>query len=393
MSTLLDTRIESLNLNSKNFDKLYIAFNCVDPRLAPRVRAQRARFTAKAERKLTDDWENLDTILLNTLKSPTSSLIVMYLAMTFLGAGRVRGEEKDPDYPYRSGKTLSCMFWNLGHWCRKRFEKHSFPVQLEKYAPYVDEKIDLEHTAVDLEERPVFNNYFVTAIKNLGAHIFLNCEAMSIWPHKEEMVYGGWTYCFNYYHDLLCMARVGRDGYVKRIAGFDTEEDDTRERYVSWVIFEIKFGKTVDRATREVKELTHSRLHMVRACVYHVNQKRVVTSAGICGESIATMVWECMKYQVDIIAGDGNKACYYPTPGKYCVPTYEHSLIQFWIDRLIGPATQERRRNHDRKSAPARVKHFIPASLTDLMFLQEKLFKITAWKGNRQGRLLYDVCG
>eukprot|EP00435_Cladocopium_sp_Y103_P034633 s133_g9.t1 len=234
---------------------------------------------------------------------------------------------------------------------------------------------------VDLEERPVFNNYFVTAIKNLGAHIFLNCEASAIYPHKEEFLYNGWTYAFNDYHDLLCMARVGKDGYVRRIAGYDTEDDDTRERYVSWAIFEIKFGTTVDRASREEEEeLTHARLHMVRTCVYHVSQKRISSAAGICGEAIATMVWECMKYQVDIIAGDGNKACYYPTPAKPCVPTYEVLLIQFWIDRILNCATQDRLKNFQPNAAPVRVKHFITASFTDLMFLKEKLFRVTTNK-------------
>eukprot|EP00435_Cladocopium_sp_Y103_P018719 s3220_g4.t1 len=218
---------------------------------------------------------------------------------------------------------------------------------------------------VDLEERPVFNNYFVTAIKNLGAHIFLNCEASTIYPYKEEFLYGGWTYAFNDCNDLLCMARVGKGGYVQRMAGYDSEEGDTRERYVSCAIFEVKFGWTVDRSTHQEEELTHARLHMVRACVYHVNQRRISNSAGICGEAIATMVWECMKYQVDIIAGDGNKACYYPTPGKPCVPTYETSLIQFWVDRLMGCATQERLKRFQGDAAPVRVKHFITASFTD----------------------------
>eukprot|EP00435_Cladocopium_sp_Y103_P024733 s1720_g6.t1 len=181
------------------------------------------------------------------------------------------------------------------------------------------------------------------------------------------------------------MARVGRHGYVQRIAGYDTEEDDTCERYVSGAIFEIKFGQTADRATHKEEELTHARLHLVRACVYHVNQKRIDKSAGICGEAIATMVWECMKYQVDIIAGDGNKAWYYPAPAKPCVPTYENSLIQFWIDRLVGCATQERRRRFQGDAAPVRVKHVITASFTGLMFLKDKLFRITT--DNYPGKL------
>ena len=32
------------------------------------------------------------------------------------------------------------------------------------------------------------------------------------------------------------------------------------------------------------------------------------------GECISIMAFECAKYQVDVIAGDGNKACYYTTP-------------------------------------------------------------------------------
>eukprot|EP00435_Cladocopium_sp_Y103_P052346 s2970_g16.t1 len=295
-----------------------IAFNCVDPRLAPRIRHQGERSTEKAERKLKEDWEILDeTTMADYIKEYHKlpyCCVLQSLAMSFLGAGGVTEEEKDPEYPYRSGKTLSCMFWNLGHWCRQRFSKHPFPTQIEKYAPYVDVNLDLQHHQVDFEDQPVFNNYFVTAVKNLGAHIFLNCEATTISQDRQDFMYGGWTMCFNNYHDLLCMARVGRDGYVKCIAGYDTEEDDTRKRYVSWAIFEIKFAKTVDRATCEEEELIHARLHMVRACVYHVNQKRICSSSGVCGEIIATMVWECMKYQVDIGAGDGNKASYYPTP-------------------------------------------------------------------------------
>eukprot|EP00435_Cladocopium_sp_Y103_P009288 s1070_g2.t1 len=357
-----------------------IAFDCADPRLAPRIRAQVERLTEKAEKKLQNGWEIMDDAMADYIKQYNKlpyCCILQSMAMSVLGAGAVADDEKDPEYPYRSGKTLSCMFLNLGHWCRQRFSKYPLPTQLEKYQSYVDVNIDLKHEKVDLADRPVFNNYFVTVIKNLGAHIFLNCEASSIYPFKEEFMYGGWTYCFNDYHDLLCMARVGRHGYVQRIAGYDTEEDDTRERYVSWAIFEIKVGQTVDRATHKEEELTHARLHMVRACVYHVNQKRIDKSAGICGEAIATMVWECMKYQVDIIAGDGNKACYYPTPAKPCVPTYENSLIQFWIDRLVGCATQERRRRFQSDAAPVRVKHVITASFTDLMFLKDKLFRIT----------------
>eukprot|EP00435_Cladocopium_sp_Y103_P007060 s520_g2.t1 len=203
-----------------------IAFGCSDPRLALRIRAQVERLTEKAEKKLQEDWDLMDKAMAEYIqqhkKVPYCSILQSMAIMSFLGAGAVSEEEKDPNYPYRSGKTLSCMFWNMGHWCRQRFSKYPLPTQLEKYQSYVDVNIDLYHQKVDLEDRPVFNNSFVTAIKNLGAHIFLNREASTIFPYKEEFLYGGWTYACNDYHDLLCMARVGKGGYVQRIAGWMT---------------------------------------------------------------------------------------------------------------------------------------------------------------------------
>ena len=51
---------------------------------------------------------------------------------------------------------------------------------------------------------------------------------------------------------------------------------------------------------------------MNRVCIYHVNQSRshINRAAAMCGEVIATMFWERVRYEVDIMAGDGNKAAY-----------------------------------------------------------------------------------
>jgi hypothetical protein len=56
---------------------------------------------------------------------------------------------------------------------------------------------------------------------------------------------------------------------------------------------------------------------MTRVCVYHVGQKHVSDCPGITGESIACMAFKCARYQVDVIAGDGNKACYLSTPKPF----------------------------------------------------------------------------
>ena len=60
---------------------------------------------------------------------------------------------------------------------------------------------------------------------------------------------------------------------------------------------------------------------MCRVCVYHVSQYHIGKSPGMCGEVIATMVWERMNFEVDIIAGDGNKSAYLITPKNPGVPT------------------------------------------------------------------------
>lgn len=66
----------------------------------------------------------------------------------------------------------------------------------------------------------------------------------------------------------------------------------------------------------EVEPLTRARMKQVRVCVYHVHHGAISTSTSVVGESIAVMIWACMMYQVDILAGDGNKACYMDHPSE-----------------------------------------------------------------------------
>ena len=183
--------------------------------------------------------------------------------------------------------------------------------------------------------------------------------------------------CFNDYHDLMVAARLGKEGYIKQIAGYQTGENDTRVRQVSWAIFEVPWGKTKNRDTDEIEDLTRGRMRMTRVCVYHVGQKYASDSPGIVGECLAVMAFECARYQVDYIAGDGNKACYYTTPKSPGAPTYQHSLIQFWINRIMGVATQAMRKYFDSSCPPIRVKHFISCSYRDLDFLATHLDGIT----------------
>jgi len=243
--------------------------------------------------------------------------------------------------------------------------------------PHIDYNLDKEHKAIG-NDKSQFNNYFINIIKNFGGHLFMNCEAGTLYPHKARLEEAKITTCSNDYHDLVVAARIGKEGYIRQIAGYHTDENDTRIRNVSWAIFEVYWGKTKHRDTEEIEELSRARMRMTRVRVYHVGQKHVSDAPGITGECIACMAFECARYQVDVIGGDGNKGCYFTTPKSPGVPTYQHSLLQYWINKMMAAATQARRKNFDRNCPPVRVKNFISCSYRDLDFPATHLDGITA---------------
>ena len=80
---------------------------------------------------------------------------------------------------------------------------------------------------------------------------------------------------------------------------------------------------------------------------------------------------------LSVIARDGNKACDLATPKAGGGPTYECSLFQYWINKMMNVATQARRKHFDRNCPPVRVKHFISCSYRDFDFLATHLDGIT----------------
>ena len=138
-----------------------------------------------------------------------------------------------------------------------------------------------------------YNNYFTNITKNLAAYIFMNCEATTLYPHRSLLEAELFTTCFNDYKDLMVAARFGKNGYIPQIAGPNTDEQDTRPRYVSWAIFEISWGTSLERNTEE-GTLSRARMQMHRVCVYHVIQDAIGKSQGICGEVLAILSFECV---------------------------------------------------------------------------------------------------
>ena len=79
------------------------------------------------------------------------------------------------------------MFWNLeiGN------DQH-----LEKYRTHINFDFDSDHKLIG--DRPLYNNFFVRECrKNLRSHLFMNCEAASIYEHRARIEEGGYEVCFN----------------------------------------------------------------------------------------------------------------------------------------------------------------------------------------------------
>ena len=186
------------------------------------------RFTNIANERHQEDFESLHGLIEDYKDHHCVPYVVILqlLAMRYPGAGLLETEHLDWEHPHPSSKSLSCMFWNLGSWQRKTHRKCPLPENLEKFRPHIRFDLNTEHKPIG--DKPLYNNYFVTAIKKPGAHIFLNCEANSLYENRERLEESGWKTCFNDFTDLMCAARLGKDGYITQIAGYSTDDDDTK---------------------------------------------------------------------------------------------------------------------------------------------------------------------
>ena len=252
-----------------------IEYGCSDPRMHPLHQNRSEEASKEAERRIDDDFGNLTKVLqlyVEDHKVLPYCMILHSLAYRWLGGDLLDPTYKDEEFPYKSSPHITMMFWNLGNWCRNRFEICPVPERFQQFIPHIDYTTDEDHEKFD-ENKTQFNNYFINVIKNFGGHLFMNCEAGSLYPHRERLNEVDFKTCFNDYHDLMVAARLGKEGYIKQIAGYHTDDNDTRIRQVSWAIFEVSWGKTKNRDTDEIVDLTGARMKMTRVCVYHVGQK------------------------------------------------------------------------------------------------------------------------
>ena len=199
-------------------------YGCSDPRLHPRHQEQSEEAAQEAERRIEDNFQTLMKVLEFHIQDHNVlpyCVVLQCLASRYLGGGLLDPTHTDEEYPYRSSPQFSLMFWNLRNWCRKRFDKFPLPERPQKFAPHIAYDIDGEHLPIG-DDKPQFNNYFINVIKNLGAHLFMNCEAGSLYPFRERLKEAKITTCFNDYHDLMVAARIANEGYIRQIAGYNT---------------------------------------------------------------------------------------------------------------------------------------------------------------------------
>ena len=190
-------------------------YSCSDPRLHPRQQENSEKSATEAEARIDEDFKSLTTVLecfVEDHQVLPYCTVLQCLVYRYLGGGMFNPTFYDETRPCRSSPQFSLMFWNLGNWCRTRFSQCPLPERLHKFAPHIGYTIDSEHEKFG--DKAQFNNYFIYVAKNLGAHLLMNCEAGRLYPHKELLEEARFAPCFNDYHDLMVVARLGKYGYV-----------------------------------------------------------------------------------------------------------------------------------------------------------------------------------
>ena len=156
-------------------------YGCSDPRMHVRDRAQVTKLTNDATERQKEDFETLHQTIDDYVTEHgciPCCVILQLLTMRYFGAVLLDTDFIDKDYAYRSSKSFSCMFWNLGNWQRSRLLKNPLPEHVEKYRRHINFDFDSDHKLIS--DKPLYNNFFVNVVKNLRTHLFMNCEATSI---------------------------------------------------------------------------------------------------------------------------------------------------------------------------------------------------------------------
>ena len=161
-------------------------YGCSDPRLHWQHQEDSEEASREAEKRIDDDFNSLTRVLRCYIEDRSLlpyCVVLQCLASRYLGGGMLDTTFIDETHPYRCSPQFSLVFWNLGNWCRSRFEQYPLPERLQGFVPHIDHQTDNEHKPIG-DNKPQFNNYFINIIKNCRAHLLMNCKAGTIYPHR-----------------------------------------------------------------------------------------------------------------------------------------------------------------------------------------------------------------
>ena len=179
------------------FKKKVITYTCEDHRLRIADDDRMEQRSEKAKQEFVKNKEVLATQVKLAGKDELAyDDLITDLTELFLSGEAITREKESVG---SSSKALTVMFWNLGNW--QRGFNWKVPSNLEYQKLFYKENNPGDYP----NHVPEYSNLFLQMVKNLRAHVILNCEATALLPFRQYLEDHGWTLCFNDATDLCCL--------------------------------------------------------------------------------------------------------------------------------------------------------------------------------------------
>ena len=137
----------------------------------------------------------------------------------------------------------------------------------------------------------------------------------------DFLQYRGWEVFQNASKDILIGSRTNNVGSsIRQLAGSTLVGVAHSHLPLTYAIVEIVYGKTLPAGQQGYQNefadscytatLTRAGSDRIRVCMFHMSNTVAASKVALAHEALATMICDCMYYQVDLIGGDANMALY-----------------------------------------------------------------------------------
>ena len=110
-----------------------ITYACSDPTMHARSETDCNKYTKIAFERHEKEFSDLEEVITTYISDngciPYATILHL-LAIRYLGAGLPCPDDFGKDYPCRSSKALSVMFWNLGKLAANHFPEGTITIEL-----------------------------------------------------------------------------------------------------------------------------------------------------------------------------------------------------------------------------------------------------------------------